>query len=157
MQINLCQEGLFQNHGLSTIMVIWIDLRIFEKDSFDLQFLAQRLKCWNSECDYVPNGIIGKVATWWVHIHECSALGRKCRGKWEWIPIISLITKLYFQVVFHNFPDLYSNLVHIHIICTIYIRDILDTSFIKPSLFIIINFEDPVEGYNYTRFYIDLQ
>ena len=52
---------------------------------------------------------------------------------------------------FHNFPDLYNNLVHIHIICTIYIRDILDTSFIKPSLFIIINFEDPVEGYSYTE------
>ena len=28
-------------------MVIWIDLRIFEKDSFDLQFLAQRAETLN--------------------------------------------------------------------------------------------------------------
>ena len=38
--------------------------------------------------------------------------------------------------------------MHIHIICTAYIGDILDTSF-------IINFEDPVEGYNYSTLNID--
>ena len=59
------------------------------------------------------------------------------------------------NVVCYYFPNLYNNLMHIHIICTAYIRDILDTSFIKPSLFLIINFEDPVEGYNYSTFYID--
>ena len=51
--------------------------------NFDILFLTKK-KCGDFEYDYVPSGIIGKDAAWWVHINlpiKCSILRERARGR----------------------------------------------------------------------------
>ena len=60
-------------------MAIRIELKIFETDNFDLQFMAKREIA--ETLNTIEYGTISKVAGWWVHIYLYNVSGENARKK----------------------------------------------------------------------------